>query len=148
MQTNLATIFCSKMYTFSHSSNPLFAPLRHDAIYGHVWRHGVYVRECTYECVCMYVCMYVCTYEVYVRCTYCVRTGCTYGVCTECTYKGVRRKDYTMIRPKNLTKTRCCQTTIHTECLNDFRLLPTLISHERAMECGQPTWCSCLWINV
>ena len=49
---------------------------------------------------------------------------------------------------ENLSSTNCCQTTIHSECTKNLIDLLSVFYFDHTLECGQLTYCNCLWIQV
>jgi hypothetical protein len=45
-------------------------------------------------------------------------------------------------------KTNCCHSTMHTTCIENFRIVLSLLSFEPTLEYGQATRCGCLWLKL
>ena len=74
-----------------------------------------------------------------IRCAYC-RTMYPYEeYCFLCLQKKTNNQ--------RLMKTNCCQSTIHNRCVEDLLYILAHLSYEFTLECGQTSWCNCLWLH-
>ena len=74
-----------------------------------------------------------------VRCGYCRTLFPDNELCFLCLEK--KNNEQLMI-------TNCCHTTIHTECITRLRSVLSRLSIDVVLECGQATYCGCIWTDV
>ena len=75
-----------------------------------------------------------------VRCAYCRATFPDEDLCFLCLKENKNHE--------KLVTTNCCQTNVHQHCIEDLRRVLLPLSFQFTLECGQPTWCGCIWTNI
>ena len=49
---------------------------------------------------------------------------------------------------EQLMITSCCYTTMHAECIMLVQSVLSRLSFDVVLECGQATYCGCIWTDV